>query len=130
MIVFKIHAATSALFFLSLLYLNSLHSIRARRCGEILIMTDSSSFSEVTKSKGNKAIIVPHPTVPHSVGLRVPIELTRENFLLWKTQLFPLLNDHDLAHILTQDLPISTQIDDQGGVIVNTAYQTWWHQDQ
>ena len=93
-------------------------------------MVDSSSFPEVTKFEGNKAIAIPHPTAPHSVGLHVPIKLTRENFLLWKTQLFLLLNYHDLAHILTQDPPISTQIADHGGIIVNTAYQTWWRQDQ
>ena len=114
----------------SLFSLNSLHGIRARRRGEILTMADSSSFSEVTKSEENKAIIVPQPTTPHSVGLHVPIKLTRDNFLPWKTQLFPLLNYHNLAHILTQDLPISTQHDDQGGIVVNIAHQTWWHQDQ
>ena len=45
-------------------------------------------------------------------------------------QIFPLLNYHDLAHILTQDPPISTQLDDQSGITVNPAYQTWWRQDQ
>ena len=93
-------------------------------------MADSSSLLEVTKPEGNKVIAIPHSTTPHPVGFHVPIKLTRENFLLWKTQLFPLLNYHDLAHILTQDPLISTQIADHGGITVNTAYQTWWRQDQ
>ena len=108
----------------------SLHDIRARRRIETLIMVDSSSLPKVTKSEENKAIAIPHSTVPHPVGFHVPIKLTRENFPLWKTQLFPLLNYHDLAHILMQDLPISTQIADHDGITVNAAYQTWWHQDQ
>ena len=93
-------------------------------------MADSSSTSESNKSEGNKTIVSLQPTTPHSVGLHVPIKLTRDNFLLWKTQLFPLLNCHDLAHILMQDPPVSTQLDDQGGVVVNTAYHKWWRQDQ
>ena len=91
-------------------------------------MADSSS--EITKTGKGKAIIMQTPIVPTSVGLHVPIKLTRDNFLLWKTQIFPLLNFHDLAHILTQDPPISTQFDDQGGITVNPEYQAWWRQDQ
>ena len=64
------------------------------------------------------------------MGLHVPIKLKRDNFLLWKTQLFLPLDCHDLAHILTQDLPISTHLDIKGGIFVNSAYQTWWRQDQ
>ena len=90
----------------------------------------SPSASEVMKHEENKAIIAPQLTTPHSVGLHVPIKLKRENFLLWKTQLFPLLNCHDLPHILTQDPPISSHLDDRGGIIVNSAYQKWWRQDQ
>ena len=86
--------------------------------------------SEITKDERSKAITISPTIAAHTVGLHVPIKLTRENFLLWKTQIFPLLNYHDLAHILTQDPPISTQLDDHGGITVNPAYQTWWRQDQ
>ena len=41
-----------------------------------------------------------------------------------------MLNYNDLAHILTQHPPISTQFDDQGGITINPAYQAWWRQDQ
>ena len=97
-------------------------------------MADFSSASpstlEIMKFEENKVIIAPQLNTPHSVGLHVPIKLTRENFLLWKTQLFPLLNCHGLAHILMQDPPISSRLDDRGEIVVNTAYQTWWRQDQ
>ena len=83
----------------------------------------AASSSEITKTGKGKAIVVQTPIAPNTVGLHVPIKLTRDNFLLWKTQIFPLLNFHDLAHILTQDPPISTQLDDQGGIIVSSEYQ-------
>ena len=113
---------------LSLNHLNSLHGIRAGGLTTISAMADSPS--EILKDEQNKAITLPPTISAHSVGLHVPIKLTRENFLRWKTQIFPLLNYYDLAHILTQDPPISTQLDDHGGITVNPAYQTWWHQDQ
>ena len=101
---------------------------QSRRLNKILAMADSPS--EIMKDERNKAITISPMIAAHSVGLHVPIKLTRENFLLWKTQIFPLLNYHDLAHILTQDPPISTQLDDHGGITVNPTYQTWWRQDQ
>ena len=93
-------------------------------------MADSSFLPEITKPEEHKAVAIPNTTTTHLVGFQVPIKLTRENFLLWKTQLFPLLNYHELAHILIQEPPISTHIDDHGGIIVNSAYQKWWRQDQ
>ena len=99
-----------------------------RRLNRSLSMAASSS--EITKTGKGKAIVVQTPIAPNTVGFHVPIKLTKDNFLLWKTQIFPLLNFHDLAHILTQDPPISTQLDDQGGIIVSSEYQAWWRQDQ
>ena len=82
------------------------------------------------KTERSKAIYMSTMIAPHSVGLHVPIKLTRDNFLLWKTQLFSLLKYHDLAHILTQYPLITTQFDDQGGITVNLEHQAWWHHDQ
>ena len=90
----------------------------------------ADSPSESLKDERNKAITLQPSIAAHTVGLHVPIKLTRENFLLSKTQIFPLLNYHDLAHILTQDPPISTQLDDHGGITINPAYQTCHRQDQ
>ena len=101
---------------------------QSQRLNKILTISDSPS--KITKNERNKAISISPLIAAHSLGLHVPIKFMRENFLLWKTQIFPLLNYHDLAHILTQDPPISTQLGDQGGITVNLAYQTWWCQDQ
>ena len=86
--------------------------------------------SDNVRSESSTAIVTSTAIAPHSVGFHIPIKLTRDNFLLWKTQIFPWLNYHDLAHILMQDPPISTQLDDHGGITVNLAYQSWWRQDQ
>ena len=64
------------------------------------------------------------------MGLSVPIKLTRENFLLWKTQLFPVLNCNDLAQLLTQDPPTLTATSSADETIINPAYQAWKKQDQ
>ena len=90
----------------------------------------ADSPSEIMKNESSKEITTLTSIAPHLVGFHVPIKLTRDNFLLWKTQIYPLLNYHDLAHILTQDPPISTQLADQGRITVNPAYQAWCCQDQ
>ena len=54
----------------------------------------------------------------------------RENFLLWKTQLFPILNCNDLAQLLTQDPPAPTATSSADETIINPAYQAWKNQDQ
>ena len=94
------------------------------------MLAKADSPLEILKNESSKAITTSTSIVPHSVGFHVPIKLMRDNFLLWNAQIFPLLNYHDLAHILTQDPPISTQLDDQGGITVNPTYQAWWRQDQ
>ena len=50
-------------------------------------MADFPVTSEAVKPEGDKTVVAPQSTAPHSVGLHVPIKLTRDNFLLWKTQL-------------------------------------------
>ena len=62
------------------------------------------------------------PSTGSTIGLNVPIKLTRDNFLLWKTQLFPILNCNDLAYILTQDPPILTAANSANNVTENPVY--------
>ena len=69
------------------------------------------------------------PATNSTIGLNIPIKLTRENFLLWKTQLFPILNYNDLAHILTQDPQVPTATNSGDDIIVNPAYQAWRKKD-
>ena len=70
------------------------------------------------------------PSTGSTIGLNVLIKLTRDNFLLWKTQLFPFLNCNDLAYILTQDPPISTAANSADNVTENPVYQAWRKKDQ
>ena len=70
------------------------------------------------------------PSTNNMIRLNVPIKLTRENFLLWKTQLFPILNCKDLAHILAQDPPVLTATNSTDDIIVNRVYQAWRKKDQ
>ena len=64
------------------------------------------------------------PSTGSTIGLNVPIKLTPDNFLLWKTHLFPILNCN-FAYILTQDPPISTSANSADKVIENLVYQAW-----
>ena len=110
------------------LHLYSLHGIRAS--GRCKVLSMANAPSDNVRNESGKAIVTSTAIAPHSVGFHIPIKLTRDNFLLWKTQIFPWLNYHNLAHILTQDPPISTQLNDHDGITVNPAYQAWWRQDQ
>ena len=89
-------------------------------------MANATSSTTITSYGDNNTF----PATNNMMGLSVPIKLMRENFLLWKTQLFPVLNYNDLAHILTQDPPIPTATNSTDEIIVNLAYQAWRKQDQ
>ena len=89
-------------------------------------MANEKSLTAITSHKDNNTF----PATNSTMGLNVPIKLTRENFLLWKTQLFPVLNCNDLAHILTQDPPVPTATNSADDIIVNPAYQAWRKKDQ
>ena len=70
------------------------------------------------------------PSTVSTIGLNVPIKLTRNNFLLWKTQLLPILNCNDLAYILTQDPLVLTVSNSADKAIENPVYQAWRKKDQ
>ena len=88
-------------------------------------MANSTLSTTITSHEDSNAL----STTTHTVGLNVPIKLTRDNFLLWKMELFPVLNCNDLAHILTQDPPTPTTTNSANEIIVNPAYQVWRKQD-
>ena len=89
-------------------------------------MANATSSIEITSHGDNNTF----PATNSTMGLNVPIKLTWENFLLWKTQLFPFLNCNDLAHILTQDQLVPTATNSADEIIVNLADQAWRKQDQ
>ena len=55
-------------------------------------------------------------------GLMVSIKLTRDNFLLWKTQLLPLLVAYQLTYLLYRDPPMISSLNEQGQFCSNPAY--------
>ena len=63
-------------------------------------------------------------------GLMVSTKLTRDNFLLWKTQLLPLLAAYQLADLLYQDPPMISSLNEQGQSCSNPAYQAWFIRDK
>ena len=89
-------------------------------------MANATSSTKITSYGDNNTF----PATNNMMGLNVPIKLTWENFLLWKTQMFPVLNYNDFAHILTQDPPVPMATNSADEIIVNPAYQAWRKQDQ
>ena len=63
-------------------------------------------------------------------GLTLPLKLTKENFLLWKTQLLPILASYDLMDLLDQDPPPLSYTDKDDKVCPNPVYKTWFKNDK
>ena len=89
-------------------------------------MANETSSTAITNPGTNNVF----PSTGSTIGLNVPIKLTRDNFLLWKTQLLPILNCNDLAYILAQDPPISTAATSADNVTETPVYQAWRKKDQ
>jgi len=66
------------------------------------------------------------------LGPPVSEKLTRDNFLLWKAQVLPLIRGAQLDDILdgTEVAPPKTIEDDKKQVVPNPAYSTWLAKDQ
>ena len=64
------------------------------------------------------------------VGLTLPLKLMKENFLLWKTQLLPVLAAYDLMDLLDQDTPPLSYTDKDDTVCPNPVYKTWFKNDK
>lgn len=63
-------------------------------------------------------------------GLTLSLKLTRENFLLWKTQLIPILAAYELMDLLEQDPPAISFLDKERRVCPNPAYKAWFKNDK
>ena len=63
-------------------------------------------------------------------GFMVSIKLSRDNFLLWKTQLLPLLAAYQLTDLLYQEPPTISSLNEQGQSCSNLAYQAWSIRDK
>ena len=52
------------------------------------------------------------------------------NFLLWKTQLLPVLAAYYLVTLVDQDPPMVSYLDKDEKICPNPAYKTWLKNDQ
>lgn len=68
------------------------------------------------------------PLVMPNIHNQLTIKLTPTNYLLWQTQLFPILKGYDLAHHIDGYIspPPALLDDDQP----NPTYNTWFWKDQ
>lgn len=57
------------------------------------------------------------PSTPLPCGTSIPLKLNRDNFLLLQTQLLPLLSSCGLDHILEEDPPVISIIDESRVVV-------------
>ena len=69
--------------------------------------TPSNSVDEASSSS-SKITVVPHVAIDNinPASLTISLNLSRDNFLLWKTQLLSMLAAYDLVTLLDQDPPM------------------------
>ena len=93
--------------------------------------TPSNSVDEASSSSSEIAV-VPHVAIANinPAGLTISLKLSRDNFLLWKTQLLPVLAAYDLVALLDQDPPMVSHVDKDVRICPNPAYKTWFKNDQ
>ena len=63
-------------------------------------------------------------------GLTVSLKLTRENFLLWRTQIFPVLAAYKVMDHLEKDPPEISNLNKDGQICMNRSYKTWFKTDK
>ena len=93
--------------------------------------TPSNSVDEASSSS-SEIVVVPHVAIANinPTGLTISLKLSRDNFLLWKTQLLPVLAAYDLVTLLDQDPPMVSHLDKDDRICPNPAYKTWFKNDQ
>jgi gag-polypeptide of LTR copia-type len=65
-----------------------------------------------------------------SLNLPTAIKLNDSNFLIWKSQIVPLIQGHDLNQFLTSSPPETTTQNSNGEITINLYYLFWHRQDQ
>ena len=55
-------------------------------------------------------------------GLTVSHKLTRDNFLLWRTQILPVLAAYDVMDHIEQDPPEKSSLNKDGQTCMNPSY--------
>ena len=63
-------------------------------------------------------------------GLTVSLKLTRDNFLLWRTQILPVLAAYDVMDHIDQNPPEKVSLNKDGQSFVNPSYKSWFKTDK
>ena len=82
--------------------------------------TPSNSVNEASSSS-SKIDVVSQVAITNinPAGLTISLKLSRENFMLWKTQLLLVLAAYDLVTLLDQDPPMVSYVDKDGKICPN-----------
>jgi hypothetical protein len=96
-------------------------------------MATSSSSSTTTAPNATPTSFFSAP--PVNINHTIHVKLTRDNFLVWQTQLLPFLIGHDLLGCVdgSRQPPHSILVLTEDGTqssTPNPTYQTWVQQDQ
>ena len=67
--------------------------------------------------------------INHS-GLTVSLKLTRDNFLLWRTQILPVLAAYEVTDHIEKDPPEMSSLNKDGQACINPAYKIWFKTDK
>ena len=67
--------------------------------------------------------------INHS-GLTVSLKLTRDNFLLWRTQILPVLAAYEVTDHIEKDPPEMSSLNKDGQACINLAYKIWFKTDK
>lgn len=72
--------------------------------------------------------VSPFPPVMPNLHDQLIIKLTSTNYLLWQTQLLPILKGYGLSHHIDGSVPLPPETLDNNQL--NPAYQAWFCKDQ
>ncbi|KAL3510163.1 hypothetical protein ACH5RR_029564 [Cinchona calisaya] len=90
--------------------------------------SSSSSSLPISNIPTSQAVVLHTPPIMPNLIHQLPIKLTSNNFLLWKTQLLPMLKGCGLACHLDNSAPPPPQLDCSNQI--NPAFTQWVQQDQ
>ena len=101
--------------------------INALICINIYVITCISSMLSLATTQGIATIAIANINL---ANLTLPLQLTKKNFMLWKTQLLPVLVAYDLMDLLDQDPPPLCYTDKDDKVCPNQVYKTSFKNDK
>ncbi|KAJ3705170.1 hypothetical protein LUZ61_008875 [Rhynchospora tenuis] len=88
---------------------------------EIPSPTDSTAHTSQLSSSTDSIV---------SITTQISTKLNPNNYLMWKSQITPLLHGHNLNRFIEQPPPAPTTITTDGQLTLNPDYSIWHRQDQ